>query len=46
MITTTMVAGKVLMHQGKLLTLDEEAIAARARELSGLTWQRYQKRFS
>jgi hypothetical protein len=29
------------MRDRVLLTLDEEAIAARARELSTQTWQRY-----
>ena len=42
MVTTTIVAGKVLMHDRKLLTLDEEAIAARAREMAPAVWQRYQ----
>jgi hypothetical protein len=36
-----MVAGKWLMRDRKLLTLDEEAIAARARELSAAVWERY-----
>lgn len=39
-VTTTIVGGRVLMRDGKLLTLDEEAIAARARELAGKLWQR------
>jgi hypothetical protein len=29
------------MRDRELLTLDEEAIAARAREISGQTWKRY-----
>jgi cytosine/adenosine deaminase-related metal-dependent hydrolase len=40
-VTSTMVAGKWLMRDRKLLTLDEEEIAARARELSAATWERY-----
>ncbi len=40
-VTATMVAGRWLMRDRKLLTLDEEAIAARARELSSAVWQRY-----
>jgi putative selenium metabolism protein SsnA len=40
-VTATMVAGKWLMRERKLLTLDEEAIAARARELSAGVWKRY-----
>lgn len=46
MITSTMVAGKLLMHHRKLLTLDEEAIARRACELAGETWKRYNQRFA
>lgn len=42
MITTTIVAGKVLMKDRELLTLDEEQITARSRELASQTWQRYQ----
>jgi putative selenium metabolism protein SsnA len=40
-VTGTMVAGKWLMRGRKLLTLDEAAIAARARQLSAAAWQRY-----
>jgi len=42
-VTSTMVAGKWLMRDRVLLTLDEAAIAARARELSAAVWRRYQK---
>ncbi len=42
MITTTIVAGKVLMKDRELLTLDEAQITARSRELASQTWQRYQ----
>jgi putative selenium metabolism protein SsnA len=41
MVTTTIVAGQVLMHDRKLLTLDEEAIAAQARQLAPAVWERY-----
>ena len=41
MVTTTIVAGKVLMRDRKLLTLDEEAITARSRELATKVWERY-----
>jgi putative selenium metabolism protein SsnA len=41
MVTTTIVAGKVLMKDRQLLTLDEERIAARAHELAPALWQRY-----
>jgi putative selenium metabolism protein SsnA len=40
-VTSTMVGGKWLMRARELLTLDEAAIAARARELSAQTWERY-----
>lgn len=46
MVTATMVAGKMLMYHRELLTLDEEAISAHARELSAQTWKRYQKQFA
>lgn len=41
MVTTTIVAGKVLMQDSQLLNLDEEAIAARARQLAPKVWERY-----
>jgi putative selenium metabolism protein SsnA len=43
MVTTTMVNGRLLMHDRKLLTLDEEAITARSRELATAVWQRFSK---
>ena len=39
-VDTTIVAGKVLMRHRELLTLDEVAIMARARELAGKLWKR------
>ncbi len=39
-VDTTIVAGRVLMRGRELLTLDEGAIMARARELAGRLWQR------
>jgi putative selenium metabolism protein SsnA len=42
MITTTIVAGRLLMRDRKLLTLDEEQITARSRELAIKVWHRYQ----
>jgi hypothetical protein len=43
----TMVAGKVLMKDRQLLTLDEEKIARYAAEkLVPQTWDRYHKRFN
>lgn len=43
MVTTTIVAGKVLMHDRQLLTLDEEAISARARQIAPQIWERYRQ---
>ncbi len=40
MVTTTIVAGRVLMRDRQLLTLDEGAIAARAQELAQKLWER------
>lgn len=39
-VTHTICGGKLLMKNRELLTLDEEAIAARARELSKAVWAR------
>jgi putative selenium metabolism protein SsnA len=46
MITTTMVAGQILMRNRQVLSLDEEAVARRANELAVETWKRYQKSFN
>jgi cytosine/adenosine deaminase-related metal-dependent hydrolase len=46
MITTTLVAGKVLMRNGELLTLDMPEITAQAMNLSRAVWGKYQKRFA
>jgi cytosine/adenosine deaminase-related metal-dependent hydrolase len=43
MVTSTIVAGKMLMQDRKLLTLDEEEIAAKAREQAPAVWARYQE---
>ncbi len=43
MITTTMVAGRILMRDRILLHLDEKAIAAQARRLAPEIWDRYQQ---
>lgn len=43
MITTTIVAGRVLMHNRELLTLDEEEISARARQHAPAVWERYRR---
>ncbi len=39
-ITATVCAGRVLMRDRQLLTLDEEAITARSRELAARVWER------
>jgi len=44
-VTTTIVAGKVLMKDRELTTLDEHEIAARARQLSKRVWKRYEEQF-
>jgi len=41
MVTTTICAGRILMQERQLLTLDERAIAAQARELAPSVWARY-----
>jgi putative selenium metabolism protein SsnA len=41
-VTSTVCAGQVLMRDRKLLTLDEEAITARSRELAAQVWERVQ----
>lgn len=41
MVTTTIVNGRVLMRDRELLTLDEAAITARAREIVPEVWDRY-----
>jgi putative selenium metabolism protein SsnA len=43
MVTSTMVAGKLLMHNRQLLTLDEAEITERSRELAVEVWQRFEK---
>ena len=40
MITATLSAGRVLMWDRRLTTLDEEAITARSRELAQALWRR------
>jgi putative selenium metabolism protein SsnA len=41
MVTTTIVNGKLLMHDRQLLMLDEAKIAAEARRLAPQVWERY-----
>jgi cytosine/adenosine deaminase-related metal-dependent hydrolase len=45
MVTTTIVAGQVLMRGREMVFLDEEAISAHARELAPAVWERYQSQF-
>ena len=40
MVTATVCAGRVLMRDRRFLTLDEEEITARSRELAAQVWQR------
>ncbi len=42
MVTTTLVAGEVLMKDRQILILDEEAVIAHARELAPDVWSRYE----
>jgi len=39
-VHATIARGKLLYHQGKLLHIDEEAVAAKARELAQAMWRR------
>lgn len=43
MVTTTVSAGRVLMRDRRLLTLDEAAIAAEAQALAPTIWERYNR---
>lgn len=43
MVTTTIAAGRVLMHNRQLLTLNEAEITARSRELAADVWKRYER---
>jgi putative selenium metabolism protein SsnA len=43
MVTATICAGRVLMRDRQLLTLDEAAITAQSRELARQTWGRYEE---
>ena len=45
MITTTIAAGRVLMRDRRLLTLDAAAITAGARQQAVKVWERYQAQF-
>lgn len=45
MVTTTIAAGKILMKDRQLLTLDEEEISAKARALAPGVWKRYEEKF-
>jgi putative selenium metabolism protein SsnA len=43
MVTSTICGGKVLMKDRELTTLDEDAIAGRARQLAPRVWKRYEE---
>jgi putative selenium metabolism protein SsnA len=42
-VDTTVCRGKILMHGKKIISMDEERIAARSRELAPKMWERLQK---
>ena len=46
MVTTTIVAGNVLMQDRKLLTIDEAQVAAEAKKLAPHIWDVYNKQFA
>lgn len=46
MVTMTMVDGKVLMKDRKILCMDEEKVFAEARQLAPDVWQRYVDQFN
>lgn len=46
MVTTTIVAGKTLMHDRRLLTMDEKDVADRARRQAPAVWERYNRQFA
>jgi cytosine/adenosine deaminase-related metal-dependent hydrolase len=43
LVTTTIVAGQVLMRDRQLLTLNEAEITARSRELAAKVWSRFEE---
>ena len=45
MVTSTMVNGRFLMQDRKLLSLDERAIAKEAGKISNLVWEKYHQMF-
>jgi cytosine/adenosine deaminase-related metal-dependent hydrolase len=45
MIHTTIVAGKVLMQDRKLMTLDESSIKSEAMRISKEVWKSYKSKF-
>jgi len=45
MVTTTIVAGRILMRDRDLLTLDIEKISHHAQRIAGDTWKRFQNYF-
>jgi hypothetical protein len=43
MVTTTIVAGRVLMQDRRLTTLDEGALTAESRRRAAAVWKRYER---
>jgi cytosine/adenosine deaminase-related metal-dependent hydrolase len=41
MVTTTIVAGTILMRDRQLLTLNEQEITSQSRKLAAKTWERF-----
>lgn len=46
MITTTIASGKVLMKDHQVLSMDEAAVAAHARQMAPAVWERYNRQFN
>jgi predicted RNA-binding protein len=40
-VDTTIINGKIIMEDRKLVNIDEERIMARSRELAGAVWKRF-----
>jgi len=45
MVKTTIVGGKLLMHEGELLTIDEAEVSAQAQKVSKEVWGKYLNQF-
>ncbi len=45
MVTMTMVAGKILMKDRQILTIDEDKVTWEAQQIAPVVWERYQQQF-